>query len=129
MNPIDDTSYRQRFTPRRRTSSWSAVNITRVEALIAAGRMMPPGLAAFEQRDTRKDAQYLYERGAAAFSPEQEQRFRSRKRAWAFWETQPPGYRRLATHYVISAKQEATRERRLTKLVECSARSERLPGA
>jgi uncharacterized protein YdeI (YjbR/CyaY-like superfamily) len=129
MNPIDDSCYRQRFTPRKRTSSWSAVNLKRVEALIAEGRMMPPGLAAWEQRDKRKDAQYLYERGAAAFSPEQEAQFKRSKKAWAFWETQPPGYRRLATHYVIAAKQEATRERRLQRLIDCCARSERLPGA
>jgi uncharacterized protein YdeI (YjbR/CyaY-like superfamily) len=53
MNPIDDSCYRQRFTPRKRTSSWSAVNLKRVEALIAEGRMMPPGLTAWEQRDKR----------------------------------------------------------------------------
>jgi uncharacterized protein YdeI (YjbR/CyaY-like superfamily) len=71
----------------------------------------------------------LCERGAAAFSPEQEAQFKRSKKAWAFWETQPPGYRRLATHYVIAAKQEATRERRLQRLIDCCARSERLPGA
>ena len=129
MHPIDDTCFRQRFTPRKRTSSWSAVNLKRVEGLIGASRMAPPGLAAWEQRDKRKDAQYLYERGAAAFTPEQEATFRRQKRAWAFWEKQPPGYRRLATHYVTAAKQEATRERRLQRLIDCCTRSERLPGA
>jgi uncharacterized protein YdeI (YjbR/CyaY-like superfamily) len=129
MHPIDAESFRQRFTPRKRTSSWSAVNLKRVEALVAAGRMMPPGMAAWQQRDTRKDAQYLFERGAAAFSPEQERAFRRQKAAWTFWEKQPPGYRRLATHWVTSAKREETRARRLTQLMARCAAGQRLPGA
>lgn len=129
MHPIDETCFRQRFTPRKRTSSWSAVNLKRVEALIAENRMMPAGLAAWQQRDRRKDAQYLYERGAAAFTAAQERAFKRNEAAWAFWLLQPPGYRRLATHYVSAAKREATRERRLQRLIDCCARSERLPGA
>lgn len=129
LHPIDDTCFRQRFTPRKRTSSWSGVNLKRVDALMAAGRMATPGLAAWKQRDPRKDAQYLYERGAAAFGTEQERQFKRHKAAWKFWESQPPGYRRLATLYVISAKQDATRERRLERLIDCCSRAERLPGA
>jgi uncharacterized protein YdeI (YjbR/CyaY-like superfamily) len=127
MHPIDETCYRQRFTPRKRTSSWSGVNLKRVEALMAAGRMAPSGIAAWEQRDRRKDAQYLYERGAAAFSTEQESVFKRNKKAWGFWETQPPGYRRMATHWVNAAKRDETRERRLAQLIERSGSGLRLP--
>jgi uncharacterized protein YdeI (YjbR/CyaY-like superfamily) len=129
LRSAGDESFVQRFTPRRPGSTWSAVNIKRVAALTTAGRMAPPGIAAFEGRDRRKDASYLFERGAAAFLPEQERAFRKDRRAWSFWEQQPPGYRRLATHYVTSAKREETRARRLKRLMECSRDGCRLPGA
>ena len=129
VRSIDAERYQQRWTPRKSTSNWSAVNIAKIAELTAAGRMQPPGIAAFEGRDRRKDATYSYEKAAAAFSAAQERAFRRNKKAWTFWSSQPPGYRKLATHYVVSAKQEETRERRLARLMECCARSERLPGA
>lgn len=120
---IDDEVTANRFTPRRKTSSWSAVNIARVAELTAAGRMHPAGLRAFEQRDQRKDAIYSYEREKHRELPaEATARLRADNGAWEFWQAQTPGYRRVATHWVLSAKREETRERRLTTLIEdCAA--------
>ena len=124
---IDEHSYMHRFTPRKPTSNWSAVNLRKMKRLLAEGRVAPAGMASFEGRDRRKDAQYSYEREAAAFTPAQEKRFRAARTAWRHWESEPPGYRRTATHYVTSAKREATRERRLDLLIECCAEGRRLP--
>jgi uncharacterized protein YdeI (YjbR/CyaY-like superfamily) len=122
---IDETSYRIRFTPRRPTSKWSTVNIRRLAELIAAGRMRPAGLAAFERRDEAKSREYSYEqRYAATFSPEQERRFRGNGKAWATFQACPSWYQRTATYWVVSAKREETRERRLTSLIERSERGE-----
>jgi uncharacterized protein YdeI (YjbR/CyaY-like superfamily) len=125
---LGEESYTIRFTPRKPGSNWSNVNIAKVAALLEAGRMMPAGIAAWERRDPKKSGAYLFERGdAATFDAEAERRFKRSRRAWAFFQAQPPGYRRLVTHYVTSAKRAETRERRLTTLIECSARGERLP--
>jgi uncharacterized protein YdeI (YjbR/CyaY-like superfamily) len=119
---IDDVSYKIRFTPRRKGSIWSAVNIARVDVLTTEGRMMPAGAAAFAAREDKKSRVYTYEqRDAATLGDEYERRFRARPKAWAFWESQPLYYRKLATRWVVSAKQEATRERRLVTLIEDSA--------
>jgi uncharacterized protein YdeI (YjbR/CyaY-like superfamily) len=129
VRTIDADSYHQRWTPRTRDSQWSAVNIRKVAELTAAGRMQPPGIAAFERRNRAKDATYSYERAAPAFDAEQERAFKRNRAAWRFWEGQPPGYRRLATHHVTSAKKPETRARRLATLIACSAAGRRLPGA
>lgn len=118
---LDDTTHAQRFTPRRKGSIWSAVNVTKVAALTAEGRMRPAGLVAFEARTPEKTAIYSYERDAAAFSDEEAARFRANEAAWADWERRPPSYRKAATHWVTSAKQAATREGRLERLIEDSA--------
>jgi uncharacterized protein YdeI (YjbR/CyaY-like superfamily) len=118
---VDDDRYVIRFTPRRSRSIWSLVNLRRVKALIEAGRMCPAGLAAYEARDPKRSGLYSFERAAAQFSPSQEKRLRANARAWAFFESRPPWYRRVATHWVTSAKQEATRERRLEALIRDSA--------
>jgi uncharacterized protein YdeI (YjbR/CyaY-like superfamily) len=119
---VDGDSYAIRFTPRTRTSTWSAVNVRRAGALIRAGRMRPAGLEAFERRAPERTGVYSYEqREAARLSPEQERAFRSNRRAWAFFEAQALGYRRTATWWVVSAKREETRERRLATLIEDSA--------
>lgn len=124
---LGDESYTIRFTPRRPGSIWSNVNAAKVAALLEGGRMMPAGLAAWERRDPEKSGIYLFERNnPVAFDAEAERRFKRSRRAWTFFQAQPPGYRRLATHYVTSAKRPETRERRLTILIECSARGERL---
>ena len=118
---LDDTSHAQRFTPRRKGSIWSAINVSKVAALTGERRMRPAGLAAFEARTPEKTAIYSYEREAAAFSDVDAARFRADSAAWANWERRPPSYRKAATHWVTSAKQQATRERRLAALIEDSA--------
>ena len=114
---VDDERHAQRFTPRRKGSTWSAINVAKAEALIAAGRMRPAGLAAFEARDPARTAIYSYEREPAAFSPAEEATLRADAAAWADWERRPPGYRRQATHWVTSAKRPETRARRLASLI------------
>ncbi|HUP55691.1 MAG TPA: YdeI/OmpD-associated family protein [Methylomirabilota bacterium] len=118
---VDDTSHVQRFTPRRKGSTWSAINVAKVAELTKAGRMRPAGLAAFEARTAANTAIYSYERGAAAFTPEQEARLRANAAAWADWDARPPSYKRAVTHWVTSAKGEATRDRRLEVLIADSA--------
>ena len=125
---LGEESYTIRFTPRKTSSIWSNVNIAKVQALLAAGRMMPAGIAAWERRDPARSGIYAFEREeAAAFDAEAARRFSRNHAAWKFFQAQPPGYRRLATHYVVSAKRPETRERRLAALIEHSARGERLP--
>ena len=123
---IDDQSYSIRFTPRRRGSIWSAVNIKRATELSKLGQMAPAGLRAFEARDEKKSAIYSYENRPRELAPEYEKRFRANKKAWAFWSAQPPGYRRLVTYWVMEAKKEETRERRLAQLIDDSAHGQRL---
>jgi uncharacterized protein YdeI (YjbR/CyaY-like superfamily) len=103
------------------------VNIARVGELTKQGRMMPAGLAVFAARDPEKAGRYSFERGRTpTLGTEYERRFRANRKAWAFFESQPPYYRRLVTHWVIGAKQEATRERRLAILIADSAAGERI---
>ena len=123
---MDDESYTIRFTPRRPRSIWSAVNIRRVKELIKLGLMQPAGLRAFEKRSEEKSRIYSYEREHASLTPQYEKRFRANKKAWKFFNEQPAGYRRLTAYYVISAKQEETRARRLATLINASARGKRL---
>lgn len=125
---IDAERYTIRFTPRRRGSIWSAVNIRKVQALIAAGRMQPAGLAAWEARDAAKTARYSYERETAALTEAEQAAFRRRRAAWAWFEAQPAGYRKLVTHWVSSAKRAETRARRLATLIEDAAAGRRIAG-
>jgi uncharacterized protein YdeI (YjbR/CyaY-like superfamily) len=116
-----------RFTPRKRTSNWSAVNIRRVEVLTAEGRMTAAGLAAFAARDPSKSGVYSFDRGGPpTLSAAELKAFRARTKAWRFWEAQPPGYRRTATHWVVSAKREETRARRFATLVGDSSEGLRI---
>lgn len=124
---LDAESYVNRFTPRKAGSNWSAINTRRAKELIRTGRMQPAGLRAFKARDPAKSGVYSFEqRNAARLTPEAERRFRANKRAWQFFESQPPGYRRTALWWVVSAKQEATRTRRLGTLIEDSAAGRRI---
>lgn len=119
---LDEISYCIRFTPRKPRSIWSDVNIKRAEELIALGRMQPAGLKAFEQRTEARSRVYAYEqRKTAQFDEEAEQQFRANAAAWDFFQAQPPSYRRTAIWWVISAKQEATRLKRLATLIADSA--------
>jgi uncharacterized protein YdeI (YjbR/CyaY-like superfamily) len=124
---LDDVSYAIRFTPRKARSTWSVVNVERAEALTREGRMWPAGLAAFEARTEDNTGVYSHEQEEAPeLDPEQERRFRANKKAWAFFQTQPAGYKQTAIWLVVSAKREATREKRLTTLIEDSAAGRRI---
>jgi uncharacterized protein YdeI (YjbR/CyaY-like superfamily) len=124
---VDDERYTIRFTPRRSTSIWSLINIRRVKALVEAGRMRPAGLRAFEQRRPGRSGLYSFEQGGNRTLTDAElERFRSNRAAWTFFEAQPPGYRRVATHWVLSAKREDTRARRLGTLITDSANGLRI---
>jgi uncharacterized protein YdeI (YjbR/CyaY-like superfamily) len=123
---IDDERYCIRFTPRRQDSIWSVVNTRRVAALTQDGRMHEAGVRAFRERDERKTKQYSFERGSAVLTPALERRFRANAAAWEFFKEVAPYYRRMCTHWVISAKQDATRERRLALLIDASARGEKI---
>ena len=119
---LDAERSAQRFTPRRKGSNWSAVNIAKVAELTAQGRMRPAGLAAFAARSDARSAVYSYEqRHAAAFAPDDEARFRANASAWEWWEKRPPSYRTAARYWVVSAKKPETRARRLDTLIEDSA--------
>jgi uncharacterized protein YdeI (YjbR/CyaY-like superfamily) len=124
---FDDESFVQRFTPRKARSIWSAVNTRRAQALEKAGRMAPSGLEALRARDPTRAGLYSFEnRDKFVFHAAAQKRFRAKKKAWAFFEAQPPGYKRTATFWVMSAKRDATRQRRLAQLIDGSARGERL---
>jgi uncharacterized protein YdeI (YjbR/CyaY-like superfamily) len=123
---IDDVSYSIRFTPRKKISTWSAVNIARVAELTKLGRMQPAGVEAFERRREDKSAIYAYENKAQTLPGEYENTFRANRKAWEFFSAQPPGYRRIAIYWITSAKKDETRARRLAALIELSANGERL---
>jgi uncharacterized protein YdeI (YjbR/CyaY-like superfamily) len=123
---VDDEISVQRLTPRRKGSTWSAINVAKVAKLTEEGRMRPAGLAAFAARTEANTGIYSHERPVASFSDEAEARFRADELAWSDWERRPAGYRRQATHWVTSAKQAATRERRLTQLIEDSRAGRRV---
>jgi uncharacterized protein YdeI (YjbR/CyaY-like superfamily) len=120
---VDAESYKQRFTPRKPTSNWSAVNVRKVEQLREAGRMRPPGEAAFARRRPDKTGVYSFEQpDEPAFAPEQQAQLEAHEAAWAYWQARSRSYRRVATWWVISAKREETRARRLAALIEdCAA--------
>ena len=124
---IDDDSYSIRFTPRKRGSNWSLVNVRHVEELTRAGRMHPAGIEAFEARTPEKTGVYTYEnRHEAKLSPEHEEQLQANERAWEFFQAQPPGYRQTAIFWVVSAKREETRARRLATLIDDSAHHRRI---
>jgi uncharacterized protein YdeI (YjbR/CyaY-like superfamily) len=118
---IGDDRSAQRFTPRRKRSIWSAVNVANVERLTAEGRMRPAGIAAFEARTPERTGVYSHEREVASFAPDELARFEADAAAWADWSRRPPSYRRQATHWVTSAKRDETRARRFDELLRDSA--------
>ncbi|WP_395701741.1 YdeI family protein [Aquabacterium sp.] len=124
---IDEERYQIRFTPRKPGSTWSAINIERMQVLIAVGRVQAAGLAAFALRQETKSRIYSYEqRQAAELEPAQQAAFKKHRAAWAFFEQQPPGYRQQMIWRITSAKQAATRERRLQWLIEACREKRRL---
>lgn len=123
---FDDAAYMQRFTPRKTKSTWSEVNIRKVETLKKAGRMAEPGLAAYGARDPARTGLYSFENRNPAFDALCAKAFRAKRKAWDFFAAQPPGYRRIATHWVMSAKLAETRKRRLGLLISDSAAGRRV---
>lgn len=123
---LNADAYTNRYTPRRKGSYWSRVNIAHYERLAAAGRVHRAGKAAFEARDPVRDGEYSNEARKQGLSEEFEQQLRSHAVAWDYWSAQPPGYRKTAAFWVMSAKQEATRKRRLATLIDDSANGRRI---
>ena len=124
---LGDDSYTIRFTPRRKGSIWSKVNVERFAALKAEGLMTPTGERAYEE-NKGKSGLYAYENKLAKLGAEDEDLFRRNKAAWADWEKRPPGYRKVVLHWVTSAKKPETRAKRLEFLVESSGKGEKIPG-
>ena len=122
---IDERTHAQRFTPRRKGSNWSNINVAKVAVLTEQGRMRPAGLAAFEARTPERTGSYSYERDAATFSAAELAAFQANAAAWARWEREPPGYRQTATHWVTSAKRDETRTKRMAELIELTAAGDR----
>ena len=119
---IDATSHQQRFTPRKKSSIWSTINIAKYEALLAQGRVQPAGTAAFERRTEARSGVYSFEQRDIALDAESQARLQEDDNAWEFWERQPATYRKAATWWVISAKRPETTQRRLDQLVrDCAA--------
>lgn len=123
---LDDVSYTIRFTPRRRGSIWSSINIRRVEELTKEGLMQPAGIKAFQARKEYKPGIYSYEQRKAELDGLYEERLRQNKAAWDFFHNQPASYRKLVCWWVVSAKKEETRFKRLETLIEASAKGRRL---
>jgi uncharacterized protein YdeI (YjbR/CyaY-like superfamily) len=123
---LGDTSYTIRFTPRKAKSTWSRVNIARAEDLEKLGRMAPSGSKAFAAREEARSGTYSYENRPQKFDEMYESQFRAHPRAWAFFSAQPPGYQRTAIWFVVSAKLEETRQRRLAQLIALAEKGERI---
>ncbi len=119
---IDEQSYSIRFTPRRPKSSWSAVNIKKVEELTKLGLMLPVGLKAFEKRKEENSKIYSYEEQHEKFPKHYKKQLTANKKAWEFFNSQPPYYQRAVLRWVMSAKQETTKVKRFQSLIEdCAA--------
>ena len=123
---LDDGAYMIRFTPRRGDSIWSNINTKRVAELTKLGHMAPAGIAAFGRRDAKRSGIYAFEAKNAAFDAATEKAFRKNRAAWKFFSAQPPGYRHQVTRWVMDAKREETRARRLAELMADSSKGERL---
>ena len=123
---VDESSYTFRFTPRQPKSIWSVVNTKRAEELRQLGRMKPAGLKALAARDPERSGIYSFENRPRKLSASCEKEFKAHKEAWEFFQAQPPGYKRTASFWVMSAKQEATRLRRLARLISASERKLRV---
>ena len=124
---IDDDSYQIRFTPRKPSSIWSAVNIAKYGALVAEGRMTPRGEAAYAHRKEDRSKVYAYEQAeTASFSPAELSEFKRERDAWSFFESTPPSYRKVILHWVTSAKKDATRASRFANVLDACREKRRL---
>ena len=123
---IDEISYQIRFTPRRRGSIWSAINIKHAKELVRQKQMRPAGLTAFAARIENKSGIYSYEQRSTELSQPYANLLKKNEAAWNFFEKQPPSYRKMIGWWIISAKREETRMARLAKLISESAKGKRL---
>jgi len=123
----DDDTFNIRFTPRKQKSIWSAVNIKKVQELEARGRMHESGRAAFRRRSAERSGIYAYENRETKLAPAYEKKLSSNRKAWEFFQAQAPWYRRTSIFWVMSAKKEETREKRLATLIEYSAKGKPIP--
>ena len=124
---LGDDAYTIRFTPRRKGSIWSKVNVDRFKALTADGQMTPAGERAYEE-NKHKSGLYSYEKPLAALEAVETRLFRKNKKAWNFWEAQPPGYRKLVLNWITTARKPETRAKRLATLIEDSEAERRIAG-
>ena len=123
---LDETSYTIRFTPRKPKSIWSLVNLKHVERLKKEGRMQPPGLEAFARRDPKRTGVYSFENRPRELSPAYAKLFRKNKAAWDFFEREPPFIKKTVIFYIMSAKKEETRLRRLQYVIDSSEKGVRV---
>lgn len=114
---IDKDSYQIRFTPRRQTSIWSAINVHKIGELTKQGLMNPAGLEIFEKRKDKKSNGYSSKDIEVKLSSEYEKQFKANKKAWSFFQSLPPSYRKPSVKWVMSAKQEITKLKRLNELI------------
>ena len=125
---VDDQSYTIRFTPRKPGSTWSRINIAKVEELTGKGLMHPAGIEAFNKRKEHNSGIYSFENEIKDLPEEYAEIFKKNMPAWEFYSAQPPSYRRTITHWVLSAKQDATKLKRLERLVAESGKRSRILG-
>ena len=123
---VDEGRYTIRFTPRKKGSIWSAVNIRKATALIKRGAMAPAGITVFRGRDRRKTGKYAYENRPKRLGGAYARAFKANAAAWAFFNAQAAWYQRVTTWYVVSAVKEETRLKRLARLIEASADGRRM---
>lgn len=123
---VDDVSYTIRFTPRKKGSIWSNVNINRAKELIETGLMQPAGLQAYEVRCEKKSGIYSHEQGGVELVEPYQSLLKKKKSAWDFFHAQPASYRKAVCWWIMNAKQEPTRIRRLELLITCSLQNERI---
>lgn len=123
---IDDESYTIRFTPRKKSSIWSAINIKKIEVLTKAGLMKPEGKKAFELRSEDKSGIYSHEKEPSFLNPEFEKQFKANTIAWEYFTNQAPSYKKVIIHWIMTAKQEKTQLSRLDKAINTSAEQKRM---
>jgi len=126
VRSLDADSFQQRYTPRKPKSNWSRVNIKRMKQLIAAGKVAPSGLAAFERRDKIAAAPYSFENRNVTLSPAFMKRLKANAKAWKFFQSEPPGYRRITMFWVMQAKKDETREKRFRTMLDRMSKGERM---
>ena len=124
---VDEKSYKIRFTPRRPKSIWSAVNIDKVNKLLSEGRMQPAGMEVWNKRSDKRSKLYSFEQKNVKLDKAYEEKIKANKAAWTFWESLAPGYKKQTTWWVMSAKKEETRLRRLGIVIASSAEGKKIP--